>query len=184
MNLSSLFPPTIVARLLDDLGAIADAARRLPELESAVLQRVDAMQRELTAVRSAVAPLAEQLDALAGRVAPIAEISAVRAAVEPLSAQLDELTERVGPIQEITAVRAAVEPLRGQLDELSARVAPIKEISQVRAGIEPLDEDMRSVRHSVDELEPLIREVVVHLESLRAELGPLGDLADKIPGVG
>jgi hypothetical protein len=130
MNLSSLFPPTILARVLDDLGAIADAARRLPELEAAVLDRVDSMQTELSMVRN-----------------------------------------------EISAVRQGVVALRGD-------VAPIKEISEVRKGIEPLDEDMRAVRHSVDELEPLMRDVIARLDALREDLGPLGELADKIPGIG
>ena len=123
MNLSSLFPPTIIGRLLDDLGAIADAARRLPEIEHAVLQRVDAMQTELVAVRHG-------------------------------------------------------------MDALRVEIAPIKELREVRKGIEPLDEDMRAVRHSVDELEPLMRDVIARLDALREDLGPLGELADKIPGIG
>ena len=164
MNLSSLFPPTIVARVLDDLGAVADAARRLPELENEVLKRVDSMQTELQMVRT--------------------EITAVRLGVEQLGPKLDGLREEVEPIQEISAVRVGVEHLATKLDGLRTEVAPIKEISEVRKGIEPLDEDMHAVRHSVDDLEPLIRGVIERLDALRAELGPLGELADKIPGIG
>jgi chromosome segregation ATPase len=203
MNLTSLFPPTIIGRLLDDLGAVADAARRLPELEAAVLTRVDSVQRELTAVRQGVERLGE-------RVAPIAEITAVREGVDRLGAKIapiaeitqvregvDRLTAEIAPIAEITQVREGVDRLtaeiapiaeitqvRERLDELVTLVAPIAEIREVRAGIEPLDEDMHAVRHSVDDLEPLIREVIDRLDSLRAELGPLGELADKIPGIG
>jgi hypothetical protein len=50
---------------------------------------------------------------------------------------------------------------------------------------------MHAVRSSVDDLEPLIREVNQRLggldqriEMLREDLSPLGELADKIPGVG
>jgi len=150
MNLSSLFPPTIVSRLLEDLGAVADAARRLPELERSVLQRVDTMASELVAVRE--------------------EITAVRKGMEGLR-------EDVAPIKEITAVREAVEAL-------NERIVPIQEITEVRKGIEPLDEDMHAVRHSVDELEPLMRDVIGRLDALREDLGPLGELADKIPGIG
>ena len=46
------------------------------------------------------------------------------------------------------------------------------------------------MRESVDDLEPLIREVNDRLgrlderiEALRGDLSPLGDLADKLPGV-
>ena len=150
MNLSSLFPPTILSRLLEDLGAVADAARRLPELERSVLQRVDTMASELVAVRE--------------------EITAVRKGMEGLR-------EDVAPIKEITAVREAVEAL-------NERIVPIQEITEVRKGIEPLDEDMHAVRHSVDELEPLMRDVIGRLDALREDLGPLGELADKIPGIG
>jgi chromosome segregation ATPase len=217
MNLSSLFPHTIVTRLLDDLGAVAEAARRLPELERAVLARVDTMQRELSATRGAVEPLAGQLDQLEARLAPIEELSAVRAGVEALDGRLapieelpavragvealgdqlgpigelpavragvERLDARLAPIEQLTPVRAAVEPLSDQLERLAEIVTPIRDIEEVRKGIEPLDEDMHAVRHSVDDLEPLMREVIGRLEALRADLSPLGDLADKIPGIG
>jgi hypothetical protein len=118
-----LFPPTLIKRALDDLSAIADAARRLPTLEEVVLGRVDRLQRELVALR--------------------------------------------------------------------ADMAPINELRKVREGIEPLDEDMRAVRLSVDNLEPLMVEVNSRLgglderiEAMRQDLSPLGELADKVPGIG
>ena len=118
-----LFPPTLIKRALDDVSAIADAARRLPALEEVVIGRVDRLQRELVALR--------------------------------------------------------------------ADMAPIKELRKVREGIEPLDEDMRAVRVSVDDLEPLMVEVNTRLgglderiEAMRQDLSPLGELADKVPGIG
>jgi predicted nuclease with TOPRIM domain len=63
-------------------------------------------------------------------------------------------------------------------------VKPISQLEQVREGIEPLDEDMHAVRHSVDGLEPLLIQVNERLERLREDLAPLGELADKIPGIG
>ena len=129
-----LFPPTLIKRALDDLAAIADAARRLPVLEEQVLERMDRIEHEGLA-------------------------------------------------------RADV--VIAQLEDLRAEMAPIGQLQQVREGIEPLDEDMRAVRDSVDELEPLMRGVVAQLgaldqriEALRQDLAPLGELADKIPGVG
>ena len=111
-----LFPPTLIKRALDDLGAIADAARRLPMLEEQVLGRTDILIEELRALR--------------------------------------------------------------------AEMAPIQQLTAVRKGIEPLDDDMRAVRDSVDDLEPLIRELGDRLEAMRQDLAQLGELADKIPGVG
>jgi chromosome segregation ATPase len=122
-----LFPPTLIKRALDDLSAIADAARRLPALEEQVLDRIDRVERHALA-------------------------------------RVDGLTE--------------------ELRALRAEIAPIREITKVREGIDPLDDDMRAVRDSVDGLEPLIRDVNAQLEQLRADLGPLGELADKIPGIG
>ena len=122
-----LFPPTLIKRALDDLGAIADAARRLPTLEELVIQRIDRVENEGLA-------------------------------------RIDTL------IEELRALRV--------------EVAPIEQLTAVRKGIEPLDDDMRAVRESVDDLEPLIREVSGQLQAMRQDVAPLGDLADKIPGVG
>jgi chromosome segregation ATPase len=122
-----LFPPTLIKRALDDLGAIADAARRLPTLEEQVLERIDRIERQALLRADTI----------------IAELAALR-----------------------------------------AEMAPIAQIEQVRDGIAPLDDDMRAVRESVDELEPLMREINERLEALRSDLSPLGDLADKVPGIG
>ena len=122
-----LFPPTLIKRALDDLGAIADAARRLPALEEQVITRIDRVE---------------------------------------------------------TAGLSRVDTLIEELRALRAEMAPIQQLTAVREGIEPLDDDMRAVRDSVDDLEPLMRELVERLEAMRQDLAPLGDLADKIPGVG
>jgi hypothetical protein len=122
-----LFPPTLIKRALDDLGAIADAARRLPALEEQVITRIDTVE----------AAGLSRIDTL---------------------------------IEELRALRA--------------EMAPIQQLAGVREAVEPLDDDMRAVRDSVDDLEPLMRELVERLEAMRQDLAPLGDLADKIPGVG
>jgi hypothetical protein len=122
-----LFPPTLIKHALDDLGAIADAARRLPTLEEQVIGRIDRV-------------------------------------------------EAAGLLR----VDTLIDELRG----LRAEIAPIQQLGAVRKGIEPLDDDMRAVRDSVDHLEPLIRELSDRLETMRQDLAPLGELADKIPGVG
>ena len=121
------FPPTLIKRALDDLSAIADAARRLPDLEQQVLDRIDTISGK------ALVDLAD--------------------------------------------IRQGIEALRG--DGL-----PIAQLKQVRVGIVPLDEDMRAVRLSVDGLEPLLVQVNERLERLHEDLAPLGELADKIPGIG
>jgi hypothetical protein len=70
-----LFPPTLIKRALEDLGAIADAARRLPALEELVLERmgriegealarVDTVIAELEQVRDGIAPLDDDMRAV------------------------------------------------------------------------------------------------------------------------
>ena len=129
-----LFPPTLIKRALDDLGSIADAARRLPDLEEQVLERMERVKAEM-------------------------------------------LTRADTIVAELTLLRADMKPLA--------------ELPAVRKGIEPLDDDMRAVRESVDELEPLVRQLNTRLgaldkriETLRDDIAPLGELADKVPGVG
>jgi len=149
--------PALIKRALDDLSAIAEGVRRLDTLEDAVVRGLGRIE--------------VRLDALRDDVQPIKTIEDVNAAVQPLQGQLD-------------ALHASLEALRDE-------ARPIAEIRHVREGIEPLDEDMRAVRHSVDDLEPLIREVNdrlgqldARIESMRSDLSPLGELAEKIPGVG
>jgi len=129
-----LFPPALIMRVLDDLAAIADAARRLPDLEAQVLQRVERIEGEMLARADTV----------------VAELALLRAEMKPMA-----------------------------------------ELSAMRKGIDPLDDDMRAVRDSVDDLEPLIRELNTRLggleeriAALRDDLAPLGELADKVPGIG
>jgi hypothetical protein len=74
--------------------------------------------------------------------------------------------------------------VRQEVERLRAEMLPIQELPKVREGIDPLDDDMRSVRDSVDNLEPLLARIDERLQGLRGDLAPLGDLADKIPGVG
>jgi chromosome segregation ATPase len=145
-----LFPPTLIKRALDDLAAIGDAARRLPDLEAEAVVRVDAVQAELTALRG-----------------------------------------DLRPIREMTAVREAIDGLRADIAGLREEMRPIRDMPALRAGIEPLDGDMRAVKESIDEIEPLVERVIAQiagmdakLDDMRGDLAPLGELAEKIPGIG
>jgi hypothetical protein len=73
--------------------------------------------------------------------------------------------------------------VRQEVERLRAEMLPIQELPKVREGIDPLDDDMRSVRDSVDNLEPLLARIDEQLQGLRGDLAPLGDLAEKIPGM-
>jgi uncharacterized coiled-coil DUF342 family protein len=151
------FGPALIKRALDDLSLIADAVQRLGTLEDSVVGGLSRIE--------------VRLDRLREDVQPIKTIEDVNAAVQPLQRQLDQLHE--------------------SLEALREEVRPIRDIEELRKGIEPLDEDMRAVRESVDDLEPLLGQVNERLggvdqriETLREDLSPLGELADKIPGIG
>jgi uncharacterized coiled-coil DUF342 family protein len=167
VNLSLLYPPNVVGRLLDDVHAIADAVRILPRLERELTQRLDGLREEM---------------------APIQELSAVREAVASLPDKLDGLREEMAPIQELSAVRVEIEAMRAVLETVSDK---LEKLDALRAGIEPLDEDLHAVRESVDTLEPLMSQVNSRMEALthritalRSDLAPLGELAEKVPGIG
>jgi chromosome segregation ATPase len=164
-----LFGPALVKRVLDDLGAIAGAARRLPAIETEAFARVDAVQAELAALRADLRP--------------IAELGAVREGIDALRADLR-------PIAELGALRAGMDAVREEIGALRVEMRPIQQLTEVRKGIEPLDEDIHAVRHSIDDIEPLVERVLellagmdAKLDDMRGDLEPLGDLAEKIPGV-
>jgi hypothetical protein len=126
-----------------------------------------------------------------------AHLAAVRGAIEPLGAKLDVLRAEIQPIEELSAVRvrldalgAAVERLGGKLDELHSEVEPVQHLAKVRAGIEPLDDDLRRVRESIDTIEPLVKGIGSRIDGINGklsemsgDLAPVGDLAEKMPGV-
>jgi predicted nucleic acid-binding Zn-ribbon protein len=189
MNLL-LFPPALIKRALDDLNAIGDAGRRVDGIERSLLRRLDELAAQ-------VEPLHEDMDPLKQLSGVRSQLQAVHTAVEPVVPRLDLLRDELRPIQELSAVRshleavrAAVEPLDEKLDQLREEIKPIQQLADVRAGIEPLDDDMRQVRQSIDEIEPLvkgigsrIRGVDEKLARMSGDLAPVGELAEKMPGV-
>jgi chromosome segregation ATPase len=185
-----LIPPALIKRALDDLNAIGDAARRVGGIERALLSRLDGLATQVERLHKEMEPL-KQLSTVRSH------LEAVRTAVEPVAPRLDVLHDELRPIQEMSAVRshleavrAAVEPLDEKLDQLREEIEPIQQLGDVRAGIEPLDDDMRQVRESIDEIEPLVKEIGSLIGGLDEKLGrmsgdlaPVGELAEKLPGV-
>jgi chromosome segregation ATPase len=111
----------------------------------------------------------------------------------------DDILARVESAEvTLTAMRRAVAPLSKQLGqmeqhlaELKREVEPIRHLAPIRAGIEPLAQNMIEVRESVDELEPMVanldkrvQAIEPQLEEVRESVEPVGDLAERIPGIG
>ena len=185
-----LFPPALIKRALDDLNAVGDAARRVGGIELALLSRLDGLATQVERLREEMEPL-KQLSTVRSH------LEAMRTAVEPVAPRLALLRDELRPIQEMSAVRshleavrAAVEPLDEKLNQLREEIEPIQQLADVRAGIEPLDDDMRQVRESIDEIEPLVKEIGSLIGGLDEKLGrmsgdlaPVGELAEKMPGI-
>jgi hypothetical protein len=102
-------PPRMVMRALDDLHAIAVAARSLPEIEARILARVAEIQEQFDeALR-----IGRSLDARGGELTALGEkLDAHAAAFLELSAGLDEMNRSA------EAMAAVAEPLHGAAERL------------------------------------------------------------------
>lgn len=172
-------PPKLLLQALEDIGAIADVARRVPELEAQLEGIVEQVSNDLGAVRGGLERLESQVGAMSGKLddlkvemAPIGQLPAMREAVEPLdgrmqamSGKLDGLREEMAPIQELPAVRRAIEPLGGELGG-----------------------KMDGLVQHVDDIEPMFDRVVTAIEHLvpkieevREAIAPVGDVIENLP---
>ena len=106
MGLPFLLDPRLVARALDDLHAIAIAARELPEIEARMTEQLRSAEAELRRARKTA-------DARAG---------ALLAVLERLDSDLPSMAEAVESIRSLEAatktLAAAVEPLQGTAQRL------------------------------------------------------------------
>lgn len=111
-----LIPPRLVFRALDDLNAIAEAARALPEVEARLTQRVDALDGRLAEALDAI-------DRLEGR----AEVVVVGA-----DARLDEA---IGAVQALSTTASEVgvrlEQLSEALPTLESVLASIEQANEL-----------------------------------------------------
>jgi len=194
-------PPKLILRALDDLNTLAEAARRLPEIELKVDAIVRRLESDLGAMRASVAPLEKHMIALRQEMEPIQQMAAVRQAIEPLEDHMKKLREEIAPIQQLTEVREAIVPLEGHLEALREEIAPIGQLTAVREAIEPLEGHMKGLREDIapigqlsdvkaatDGLEPMIedvvravRELIPKLEEIRGSIEPVGDVVDNLP---
>ena len=105
MALPFLLDPRLLTRALDDLHAIAEAARELPAIEARLTEQVRSAEAELRRARKTA-------DARAG---------ALLAVLERLDSDLPSMAEAVESIRSLEATKtlaAAVEPLQGTAERL------------------------------------------------------------------
>ena len=114
MGLPPLIDPRLVLRALDDLHAIAEAARELPAIESRLTEQMRSAEAELRRARKTAGARAGELLAL----------------LERLDSDLPSMAQAVESIRSLEAatktLAAAVEPLQGtaeRLGRISDRIA-------------------------------------------------------------
>lgn len=151
-----LFPPALIKRALDDLGAIANAARQLDGLQMTLVGRLDGLRSQLEGIRRDVEPLAELT-------AVREQLDAVRTAIEPVDGKLEELRREVEPVRDLRPVRAGIEPLDDDL-------------RQVRESIENIEPLVKAIGSRIDGIDG-------KLADMSGDLAPVGELAEKMPGI-
>lgn len=108
---------------------------------------------------------------------------------------LDDLHSIGDAARRLTSIERAMlerlEAIAAQVELLRAELEPIRQLTTIRAGVEPLDDDLRQVREAIDRIEPLLAQigpllgaVDEKLGGLSGDLAPVGELAEKLPGVG
>ncbi len=113
-------PPRLLLRALDDLHAIADAARTLPAVEERLTRRIEALEQRAAEVLE----LGERLDDRAGGFLELGgELRQVAGqVVERADAVVAALPAVEAMGQSATKLAAAAEPLQGAAERLTKLV--------------------------------------------------------------
>lgn len=174
-----LLPPRLLARALEDLHQIAQAAGV-----------VGAVARE---AEGQFDPLREWMEATAGVIESLRDqVSGVRAAVEPMSGDMDALRVEFGRaddeigrlrealVPEVAAFRASTDGLHDELRQLRELMvvleADVKELGQ------GLTAEMSAVRDAVRALVRDADEISEVVEPLQEATERVGNVASRLPG--
>ena len=99
LPLSQADPTRLVREALDDLDAVADAARRLSEVERTLTDRVDRVEMRLTELLEALGGLDARLGSVEGNVSELAgQASALATRAHGLEEAADKLTAMIDRI--------------------------------------------------------------------------------------
>lgn len=146
-------PAQLVFRALDDLHAVAEAARSLPDIEARLTQRVDELESRVGEVLA----LGERIDGRAEQIIGV---------VESAEARVGELLAKVAEVE------ARAEEFIGQVERLDERAA------QVLAEVDRLDRRAEQVLGVAGALEGRAAEILVMggtLEGRAAEVIAMGE---------
>jgi hypothetical protein len=130
-------PPKLVVRALDDLNALAEVARRLPELERRMDGIVERFDGHLVGLREEMSPIAE-LPELRGDIHRLDS---------GMGGRLDGLAEEMKPIGEMPNLRTDIQELGqglgGKLEDVKAAVDDLEPL------LEKVGEEIRGLRSEI-----------------------------------
>jgi len=152
--------PQQVLRALDDLHALAEAARALPEVEHRLTERIDALETRAGQVLA----LGERIDGQATRLIETAEqaegrVGDLLAHADRLDSRIDKAEPRVGEVLE------SAQALTHQAARLADALPTLEQALSV-----------------VDELAPTAAALALTVEPLQGAAERLGRIVDRFPG--
>lgn len=166
-------PAQLVIRALDDLHAVAEAARSLPDIEARLTQRVDELESRVGEVLA----LGERIDGRAEQIVGVVESAEAR--VGELLAQVAEVEARaeefIGQVERLDE-RAAEVIAMGET--LEGRAAEVAEQGGRLADALPALERALTV---IDELAPTAQTLALTVEPLHGATERLGRIVDRLP---
>jgi phage shock protein A len=147
-----LVPPALIKRALDDVHDIATLVRRYAAAETDVLGIAARLEREIVLIRSgieeldellegtraAVEPLSEQiahmeqqLDGVAGELAPMRNLEPIRRGIEPLEHSMVSVRESVDELEPmIMDLDRRIQSFDPRLEEMQAAIEPIGDLAE------------------------------------------------------
>jgi len=161
-----LFPPRLVFRAFDDLHAIAEAARRLPEVERGLAERIEDLDERMDELLDTARPLADAAHGASG---------------------LEQALRRINADQ-VTADLSSVARASGRLPDLERSLDSVRHVEESLAAVlgiaQRLEERLPAIEQVLDSID-LLGEAAATLaagaEPLRGAAERLGAIADRLP---
>lgn len=163
---SLLFPPRLVLRAFDDLHALAEAARRLPDVERGLSERIEDLDERMDELLDAAAPIAE-----AARGASGVEKALRRIDVDQVSADLSSVARATGRLPDL---ERSLDSVRHVEESLAAVLGIAQRLEERLPAIE-------QVLDSIDQLGEAAATLAAGAEPLRGAAERLGAIADRLP---
>jgi chromosome segregation ATPase len=181
-------PLGIPSTVVEALTALADTAKRLPDLASHLDARATRLEEDITAMRHATERLTEingVVESIDARVGNVEEsVAAIEGSVEPLDARLAAVQEGIGGVDaRLQGTSQLQKTTNDAIDALVEGVEPLeKAIGATTAHAERIHDQLATVLERVGRVEAGLAEVNGTLTPLGDAAGRLLELRDRLPG--